>query len=167
MNRTEKRIAAIIAATVAASTAAVVLPVTAALNARLDNIETRLAEIPAAAEVSPEAGVARQMEPQEADAPEFQNLGTFKLTAYCACPECCGNWADGITFTGTEATPGRTIAVDPDVIPLGSTVEINGQTYVAEDIGGAIQGNRIDIFFPSHADALQFGVQHAEVLLNT
>lgn len=137
------------------------------LHTRIDELENQLEEVSTPTQVSPEAGVARQTEPQEADAPEFQNLGTFKLTAYCPCPKCCGEWADGITFTGTEATPGRTIAVDPDIIPLGSTVEINGRTYVAEDIGGAIQGNRIDIFFPSHADALQFGVQHAEVLLNT
>lgn len=93
------------------------------------------------------------------------SLGTFKLTAYCPCPQCCGQWADGITFTGTTATAGRTIAVDPNVIPLGSTVYINGQAYIAEDIGGAIKGNRIDVFFPAHDEALQFGVQYAEVAI--
>lgn len=65
------------------------------------------------------------------------------------------------------ATEGRTIAVDPDVIELGSTVTINGRDYVAEDIGGAIQGERIDVYFDDHADALEFGVQYAEILLNT
>ncbi len=98
--------------------------------------------------------------------PETTDLGTFKLTAYCPCPACCGEWADGITYTGTAATQGRTLAVDPDVIPLGSSVEIDGQTYVAEDIGGAIQGNRIDVYFRSHTDALEFGVQYATVTLN-
>ncbi len=95
--------------------------------------------------------------------PEPESLGTFCLTAYCACPACCGEWADGYTYTGTVATAGRTIAVDPDVIPLGSSVLINSQEYIAEDIGGAIQGDRIDIFFDSHADALEFGIQYAEV----
>lgn len=93
----------------------------------------------------------------------LEDLGEFKLTAYCTCPKCCGDWADGITYTGTEATPGRTIAVDPDVIPLGSTVDVNGYTYVAEDIGGAIKGKRIDVLFPSHQEALEFGVQYSNV----
>lgn len=97
---------------------------------------------------------------------EPTSLGTFKLTAYCPCSKCCGQWADGITYTGTEATAGRTIAVDPNVIPLGSTVHINGQAYTAEDIGGAIKGNRIDIYFPTHTEALQFGVQYAEVSID-
>lgn len=116
----------------------------------------------------PSLGVGRELpaetEPVE---PEPLDLGTFKLTAYCPCPACCGEWADGITYTGTTATQGRTIAVDPDVIPLGSSVEIAGHTYIAEDIGGAIQGNRIDVYFRNHAEALQFGVQYATVLLNT
>lgn len=97
--------------------------------------------------------------------PAPTSLGTFKLTAYCPCPQCCGQWADGITYTGTTATASRTIAVDPDVIPLGSTVYIDGQAYIAEDIGGAIKGNRIDVFFPAHDEALQFGVQYAEVAI--
>ena len=50
-------------------------------------------------------------------------LGEFKLTAYCPCMKCCGK-TDGITATGTTATEGRTIAVDPRVIPYGSTVTI-------------------------------------------
>lgn len=95
--------------------------------------------------------------------PEMEDLGEFKLTAYCTCPKCCGDWADGITFTGTEATPGRTVAVDPSVIPLGSTVHINGVNYIAEDIGGAIKGKRIDVLFPTHQEALEFGVQYSNV----
>lgn len=93
----------------------------------------------------------------------LEDLGEFKLTAYCTCPKCCGEWADGFTYTGTVATPGRTIAVDPRVIPLGSTVYINDLEYIAEDIGGAIKGNRIDVLFSSHREALEFGVQYANV----
>lgn len=95
--------------------------------------------------------------------PEKEYLGSFSCTAYCACNSCCGPWADGITYTGGVATEGQTIAVDPDVIPLGSVVEINGQQYVAEDIGGAVKEKRIDIFFRSHDDALRYGVQQHEV----
>ena len=99
--------------------------------------------------------------------PEIERvpLGEYRITAYCPCEKCCGAWADGITYTGTEATEGRTIAVDPDVIPLGSIVEINGVEYVAEDVGGAIKGDRIDLYFNSHQDALEWGVQYLDIFL--
>lgn len=89
------------------------------------------------------------------------------ITAYCGCPLCCGPYADGLTYTETVATEGRTIAVDPDVIPLGAIVEINGVEYMAEDIGGAIKGDRVDIYFNSHKDALEWGIQYLEVFVIT
>lgn len=91
-----------------------------------------------------------------------------EATAYCSCDKCCGQYADGITASGTVATAGRTIAVDPRHIPLGASVIINGMKYIAEDIGGAIKGNRIDIYFDSHEDALKWGRQQikVEVLFN-
>lgn len=98
----------------------------------------------------------------EAPTRQVELLGNFKLTAYCACEKCCGK-SDGITATGTKATANRTIAVDKTVIPYGTTVVINGIEYVAEDTGGAIKGNIIDIFFDNHQDAINFGVQYADV----
>lgn len=99
--------------------------------------------------------------------PEIErvSLGEYRITAYCACEVCCPGTSDGITATGTKATEGRTIAVDPDVIPLGSIVEINGVEYVAEDVGGAIKGDRIDLYFNSHEDALEWGVQYLDIFL--
>jgi 3D (Asp-Asp-Asp) domain-containing protein len=89
-------------------------------------------------------------------------MGRFKLTGYCACMYCCGK-TDGITSTGVKAKAGRTIAVDPRVIPYGSIVIINGKEYVAEDCGGAIKNKKIDIFFNTHNEALEWGVKYAEV----
>ena len=100
----------------------------------------------------------------EVEEPKEINLGKFKLTAYCSCEKCCGK-SDGITSTGTKATQGRTIAVDPKVIGYGSKVKINGKEYVAEDCGGAIKSNHIDVFFNNHQDALDFGVQYANVYI--
>lgn len=105
-----------------------------------------------------------------------ESLGEFKLTAYCSCEKCCGKWAlnrpkdengKDIVYgsTGAILVAGTSIAVDPSVIPYGSQVEINGHTYTAHDTGGAIKGNRIDVYFDSHQDALNFGVQYAEVFL--
>lgn len=92
----------------------------------------------------------------------YQSLGEFVITHYCACEKCTID-GDGITATGTKAASGRTIAVDPEVIPYGTTVIIDGKTYIAEDCGGAIKGRRIDIFMDSHEEALKAGVKAANV----
>lgn len=100
------------------------------------------------------------------------SLGEFKLTAYCSCAKCCGKWAynrpNGIVYgaIGEELKEGYSIAVDPSVIPYRTEVIINGKTYKAQDCGGAIKGNRIDVYFEDHNDALEFGVQYAEVFMN-
>ena len=99
----------------------------------------------------------------------WQSLGTYKLTAYCACKQCCGKEPGdpgyGITATGATATAGTTIAVDPSVIPYGSQVKINDHIYIAQDCGGAINGNRIDVYFDNHQEAIQYGVQTAEIFI--
>jgi len=103
------------------------------------------------------------MEPTES---QRVSLGTFTLTAYCSCPTCCGEWADGYTFTGEKATEGITIATYPEQIPMGTEVEIDGiGTRIAQDIGGSIYENRIDVYMDSHRAALDFGVQEREVFI--
>lgn len=96
---------------------------------------------------------------------DSKNIKRYKLTAYCCenYPHICNNGDSTYTATMTTPTPGRTVAVDPTVIPYGSKVVINGHTYIAEDCGGAIKGNRIDVLFSTHEEALQFGIQYAEV----
>lgn len=99
------------------------------------------------------------------------NLGNFKLTAYCSCSLCCGEWANnrpnGIVYgaIGEELKEGYSIAVDPKVISYKTEVIINGRTYKAQDCGGGIKGNEIDIYFEDHNDALDFGVQYADVFI--
>ena len=87
--------------------------------------------------------------------------GVYKVTAYCACSKCCG-WATGITASGARATANHTIAA-PSTFSFGTKVVINGVTYTVEDRGGAIQGNRIDVYMDSHAEALQWGVRYLYV----
>lgn len=100
------------------------------------------------------------------------SLGNFKLTAYCSCSLCCGKWANnrpsGIVYgaIGEELKEGYSIAVDPEVIPYRTEVVINGHMYKAQDCGGAIKGNRIDIYMEDHNEALEFGVQYAEIFVN-
>lgn len=87
--------------------------------------------------------------------------GVYKVTAYCACMQCCGK-TNGITASGAKATANHTIAA-PSTFAFGTKVVINGVTYTVEDRGGAIQGNRIDIYMNSHAEALAWGVRYVEV----
>jgi len=85
-------------------------------------------------------------------------LGYFTLTYYCPCSKCCGQWASGITASGTTAEAGRTIATSSKYA-FGTKMNINGHTYTVEDRGGAIKGNKIDIYVNSHAEALKLGKQ--------
>ena len=90
-----------------------------------------------------------------------ERIIVMEATAYCY---------GSITKTGTSPVEGRTIAVDPEVIPLGSRVhvsceswpEIDG-TYVAEDTGGAIKGNIIDVYMQDYDDCIQWGRRQVEV----
>ena len=84
-----------------------------------------------------------------------ESLGNFKLTAYCGCRKCNGRWTGYPTASGTDYVQGRTIAVDKRVIPLGTWVYINipnegWQKFRAEDTGGAIKKNRIDVYVDGH-----------------
>lgn len=82
-------------------------------------------------------------------------VGDFTITYYCPCVKCNGKYTT--TATGAKFQPYKTIAVDPKVIPLGSLVHIQDLTYIAEDTGGGIKGNRIDICVSTHQEALALG----------
>lgn len=90
-----------------------------------------------------------------------KSIGVYKITGYCSCAKCCGK-ATGRTASGTVATAGRTVAASA-ALPYGTKVNINGHTYTVEDRGGAIKGNKIDIYFSSHAQALAWGVKYLPV----
>ena len=92
------------------------------------------------------------------------NNGTtkiFKVTAYCSCAKCCGK-VTGRTASGTHATAGQTVAASGQ-FAFGTKLIINGQEYTVEDRGGAIKGNKIDIYVNSHAEALAWGVRYLPV----
>lgn len=119
-----------------------------------------------------------EMEPtvESVSEPELISLGEFTVTAYCPCVICCGEWSKEhpsrvgtdyvqMTASGTIPQEGRTIGVDPNVIPYGTIVVIFGHEYIAEDSGAALNGNTIDIYFDSHDEALDFGRQTTEVFV--
>ena len=90
--------------------------------------------------------------------------GVFEVTRYCACEKCCGRYADGRTYLGTDVRYG-VVAVDPAIIRLRQEVRVKGfpQVLSAEDIGGAICGYRIDVFHYNHDYCLKWGRQRRKV----
>lgn len=108
--------------------------------------------------------------------PEYITLGEFRLTAYCGCKKCCGKWGENRpvdengklivkTANGTVAIEGITVAADIDLLPYGTRIWIDGHEYTVQDCGSAINGNQIDVYFESHQEALEFGVQYKEIYI--
>ena len=88
-------------------------------------------------------------------------LGKFKITAYCNCSICCGQWAGGPTSSGKMPVAGRTVACN--VLPEGTNVMFNDHVYCVEDTGTGLPGNWIDLYMDSHEEALAWGVQNLDV----
>lgn len=89
----------------------------------------------------------------------------MEVTAYCACPKCCGPRAQGITASGRRVTfnGGRFVAADTRLLKFNTKLLIPGyaagQPVQVVDRGGAIKGNKLDVFFASHEDARRWGRQ--------
>lgn len=85
-------------------------------------------------------------------------LGKFSISHYCSCPICTNTPKGSRTATGHIPREGRTVAVDPALIPLHSIIYVDGLgTFVAEDVGGAVKGKHLDIYISDHQRALNLG----------
>ena len=92
------------------------------------------------------------------------SMGEFLLTYYCSCEECSGRWGTQ-TATGNHCEQGRTVAVDPDVIAYGTRILIDDNVYVAEDCGGLVKGDHIDIYVENHELVEQLGKKVKKIWL--
>lgn len=107
------------------------------------------------------------IEELKSDEYELVYLGNYKLTHYCTekREHICGT-GSGLTATGTQVVSGRTVAVDPNVIPYGTELYIEGYGWrMAEDCGGAVKGKHIDIAVETHSQALSMGTTSGGVWL--
>ncbi|WP_017798276.1 3D domain-containing protein [Oceanobacillus kimchii] len=111
-----------------------------------------------------EADESNASESTEESAPEGETI-SMSATAYTA--KCDG--CSGVTYTGIDLNSNpnaKVVAVDPNVIPLGSEVYVEGYGYAtAADIGSAINGNKIDLHVPTKEEANNFGVQQVDVTI--
>jgi 3D (Asp-Asp-Asp) domain-containing protein len=103
---------------------------------------------------------------ESANYTEWQTV-RMRVTAYCPCAKCCGEYSDGITACGHKIQAGDTFAAADKRYPFGTEMIIagynHGEPIKVLDRGGAIRGNRLDVFFHTHKEALQWGVRHLDV----
>lgn len=100
--------------------------------------------------------------------PQTYNSKLMIVTAYCPCEKCCGEWSDGITASGHRIAPGDKFAAAPPEIPFGTLLLIPGysdEPVPVLDRGSAITGNKIDVYFDSHIEALNFGIKYLEITI--
>jgi len=94
----------------------------------------------------------------------------MRVTAYCPCPKCCGEYSDGVTACGHEIQPGDTFVAADGRYTFGTEMLIpgysNSRPVQVLDRGGTIKGNRLDVFFATHQEALEWGVKYLEVKVN-
>ena len=89
----------------------------------------------------------------------------MEVTAYCPCDLCCGKHSKGITASGKPVSfnGGRFVAADTRVLPFGTQLRVpgydGGNVVEVADKGGAIKGNKLDVYFPDHKTALRWGRQ--------
>ena len=95
---------------------------------------------------------------------ELKSLGGFAVTSYCSCALCGGGET---TFTATykERQADYTVAVDPDEIPLGSRIVIDGRTYLADDTLPYLKGKTVAVYKVWHDEVLDFKAHDAEVFI--
>ena len=95
----------------------------------------------------------------------------MRVTGYCPCSQCCGSFSDGITANNHHIQPGDAFVAADKSYQFGTEMVIPGyssdRSVQVMDRGGAIKGNRLDLFFHTHQQALQWGVQHLDVLIKT
>lgn len=89
-------------------------------------------------------------------------LGKFQTTAYCNCSQCCPG-GHKLTYSGTVPTANHTISADINRFPIGTQLMIGDTIYTVEDIGTNVVDNKLDIFFDTHQQALNYGLKTVDV----
>jgi len=88
-----------------------------------------------------------------------EDLIEMNISAYCPCEKCCGKWADGF-FADGSPVGGKAIAADTSIYPMGTKFNVPGYGIATvKDRGGAIKGNKLDLYFDTHQEALNWGRQ--------
>ena len=129
-------------------------------NGRLLLLSTTITEAEAA------SGTTNNLFENPEQSGKWQTVQMY-ITAYCPCEKCCGEYSNGETACGHKIRPGDTFVAADKNYPFGTEMIIadynNGEPVKVLDRGGAIRGNRLDVFFHSHKEALKWGVKYLDV----
>jgi len=110
--------------------------------------------------------VQHNSEPDNVQSGEWKTV-RMRVTAYCPCSKCCGQYSDGVTASGHKIQPGDVFVAADKRYAFGTEMVIagynNGQPVKVLDRGGAIRDNRLDAFFHCHEEALEWGVKYLDV----
>ena len=105
---------------------------------------------------------------EDEDSGEWQTI-RMRVTSYCPCRKCCGRYSNGVTASGHKIRPGDSFISADKKYPFGTEMIIagynSGQPVKVLDRGGVIRDNRLDVFFDSHKEALEWGVRDLDVKL--
>ena len=103
----------------------------------------------------------------DSERPDEWQTVQMRVTAYCPCPKCCGEYSDGVTACGHKIRPGDAFVAADREYAFGTEMVVpgykDGQLVKVLDRGGAIRGDRLDVFFHSHEEALEWGVRYLDV----
>jgi 3D (Asp-Asp-Asp) domain-containing protein len=112
------------------------------------------------------SATAVDSKPTTSQPDEWQTV-RMRVTAYCPCPKCCGEYSDGQTACLHKIRPGDTFVAADKKYSFGTEMLIDGyndgKPVKVLDRGGAINGDRLDVFFNSHKEALEWGVKYIDV----
>jgi 3D (Asp-Asp-Asp) domain-containing protein len=112
------------------------------------------------------SGTVADSKPTSEQSGEWQTV-RMRVTAYCPCPKCCGEYSGGPTACGHKILLGDTFVAADGKYDFGTEMLIagynNGEPVKVLDRGGAIRGDRLDVFFGSHEEALKWGVKYIDV----
>jgi 3D (Asp-Asp-Asp) domain-containing protein len=117
----------------------------------------------------PENTTNKQSDKSESNGEETSEWESIKMrvTAYCPCSKCCGRYSDGVTACGHKIRTGDTFVAADKRYPFGTEMLIpgygNSQRVQVLDRGGATKGNRLDVFFDTHEEALEWGVRYLDI----
>jgi 3D (Asp-Asp-Asp) domain-containing protein len=105
-------------------------------------------------------------EPKSEPSNDWQTV-RMRVTGYCPCVKCCGKYADGITASGHKIQPSEAFVAADKRYAFGTEMIIegynDGKPIKVLDRGGAIQGDKLDVFFHTHQEALEWGVRYIDV----
>lgn len=109
------------------------------------------------------AGDAAKPQVSDEAPKQGKSLGMFTTTGYCNCSICSGG--HNLTYSGTVPQANHTLSADLDLFPIGTKLMINGTVYTVEDMGSSVEGNKVDIYYASHEEAIAHGTKQEEVFM--